>query len=125
MIGKGDSNHWVPLDGPADFGGKEAATKPMELVLIALGGCTGMDVISILKKMRVNYEELDIEISATRKEEHPKIFESIHIKYKIKGKEVEENKFKKAIEKSQNKYCSVSAILKQSAEVTYEYEIVE
>lgn len=124
FLGKSDSGHWVVLDGPSEFGGSEAGSRPMELVLIALGGCTGMDVASLLDKMRVEYDDLRLEISAERKEDHPKIFTKIHITYKIWG-DVSEDKVKKAIEKSQNKYCSVSEILRNSAELTYDYEIIE
>ncbi|MFP4005717.1 MAG: OsmC family protein [Candidatus Hadarchaeia archaeon] len=120
--GKADSNHWVSMDGPSDLGGFEAASKPMELILIALGGCTGMDVVSLMEKMRVEYEDLDIEISASREEEHPKVFSEIEILYKVWG-DVDEEKVKRAIDKSQNKYCSVSAMLRNTAEVSYSYEI--
>lgn len=124
FLGKSDSGHWVVLDGPSEFGGSEAGSSPMELVLIALGGCTGMDVASLLDKMRVEYDDLRLEVSAERKDEHPKIFTKIHITYRIWG-DVSEDKVEKAIEKSQNKYCSVSDILRNSAELTYDYEIIE
>lgn len=124
FLGKSDSGHWVVLDGPSEFGGSEAGSSPMELVLIALGGCTGMDVASLLDKMRVEYDDLRLEVSAERKDEHPKIFTKIHITYRIGG-DVSEDKVEKAIEKSQNKYCSVSDILRNSAELTYDYEIIE
>jgi len=123
FIGKGESNHWVVLDGPSEFGGTEAGTKPMELVLIALGGCTGMDVISILEKMNVEYTDFKMTITAEMAKEHPKKFTNIYIKYSIHG-DVPEEKMKKAIELSQTKYCSVSEMLRKSAEVTYEYEIL-
>lgn len=124
FLGKADSGHWVVMDGPSEYGGTEGGSKPMELVLIALGGCTGMDVVSLLDKMKVNYDDLKIEVSASREEDHPKIFTEIHIKYKIWG-DVPEEKVKKAINKSQEKYCSVSEILQNSAEVNYDYEIIE
>ena len=124
FIGKGDSNHWVALDGPEEHGGFEAGTRPMEMVLIGLGGCTGMDVISLLNKMRVEYDDLQIEIEASRKEEYPKIFTDIHIHYKVFGEDPSENKVKKAIDKSQNKYCSVSAMLQEAADIEYDYEII-
>lgn len=125
FIGKGESNHWVSLDGPEKFGGSEAGSKPMELVLISLGGCTGMDITSLLNKMRVNYDDFKIKLSAERSEEQPKIFTKIHIKYIFKGKDIPEDKIEKAVNLSQEKYCSVSAMLREAAEVTYEYEIRE
>jgi len=123
FVGKGESNHWVVLDGPSEFGGTEAGTKPMELVLIALGGCTGIDVISILEKMKVKYTDFKMAITAEMAKAHPKKFTKIHIKYSIHG-DVPEEKMKKAMELSQTKYCSVSEMLRKSAEVTYEYEIL-
>lgn len=122
-MGKGKTNHWVVMDGPFELGGSEAGTRPMELVLVALGGCTGMDVVSILGKMKVKFTDFKISITAEEKEEYPKIFKKIHIKYLIYG-DVPEDKVKKAIELSQTRYCSVSGILRKSAEVTYEYEIL-
>jgi len=123
FVGKGKTNHWVVMDGPFELGGSEAGTRPMELVLVALGGCTGMDVVSILGKMKVKFTDFKISITAEEKEEYPKIFKKIHIKYLIYG-DVPEDKVKKAIELSQTRYCSVSGILRKSAEVTYEYEIL-
>ena len=122
FVGKGDTNHWVVMDGPAIFGGTDAGTRPMELFLIALGGCTGMDVVSLLRKMKVNFTDFKISITVERKEEHPKIFTKIHIKYMIWG-DVPEDEVKKAIDLSQNRYCPISEISRKSAEVTYEYEI--
>jgi putative redox protein len=123
FVGKGDSNHWVVMDSLTKFGGSEAGTMPTELVLIALGGCTGMDVASALEKMRVNYRDFKITIDGERTDKYPKIFTKIHMKYSIYG-DVPEDKLKRAIELSQTKYCSVSEILKKSAELTYEYEIL-
>jgi putative redox protein len=123
FVGKGESNHWVAMDGSAKFGGAEAGTRPMELVLIALGGCTGMDVASTLEKMRVRYTDFKITINGETTEKYPKRFTKIHMKYSICG-DVPEEKLKRAIELSQTKYCSVSEILRKSAELTYEYEIL-
>lgn len=125
FLGKADSDHWVVMDGPTDLGGYDSGARPMELVLIALGGCTGMDVATLLDKMRVEYDHLEIQLSASQRKEYPKIFSEIHIKYKVFGEKVPEDKVEKAINKSQNKYCSVSGILRKSADISYEYEIVE
>jgi putative redox protein len=123
FVGKGDSNHWVAMDGSSEYGGAEAGTRPMELVLIALGGCTGMDVAWVLKKMRARYADLRIIINAERTEKDPKMFTKIRIKYSVRG-DVSEGEIKRAIELSQTSYCPVSQILRRSAEVTYEYEIL-
>lgn len=125
MMGRGESNHWVVMDGPERFRGHEAATRPMELLLISLGGCTGMDVISLMDKMRVPYNRLRLEISAERAEEHPKYYTKIHIHYIIYGKNLPVDKVEKAIDLSQNRYCSVSYMLRKSSELTYDYEIRE
>lgn len=125
LVGKADSNHWVPLDSVKTFGGSEAATKPMELVLIALGGCTSMDVLSILKKMRQDVRDYDLELDAEKAEGHPSVFTKIHLHYIIKGKNVNHDNVNKAIELSMNQYCSVSAMLKKSVDVTWDFEIKE
>jgi len=125
MMGRGESNHWVVMDGPEKFRGHEAATRPMELLLISLGGCTGMDVISLMDKMRVPYDRLKIEISYERAQEHPKYYTKIRIHYIIYGKDLPVDKVEKAINLSQNRYCPISYMLRKSSELTYDYEIQE
>ncbi len=125
FIGKGDSNHWVVMDGAETVGGSNAGTRPMELVLVALGGCTGMDVVSILRKKRVKFDKFEIKITGERAEEHPKVYTKVDIEYTIYGKDIKEKDVEQAIELSQSKYCSVSAILKKSgAELNYTYKII-
>ncbi len=125
FIGKGDSNHWVVIDGAETVGGSNAGTRPMELVLVALGGCTGMDVVSILRKKRVKFDKFEIKITGERAEEHPKVYTKVDIEYTIYGKDIKEKDVEQAIELSQSKYCSVSAILKKSgAELNYTYKII-
>ena len=124
MMGKGKSGHWVVMDGPEKVDGNDSATRPKELILIALGGCTGMDVISILKKMREELTRFEIEISAESEEErHPKVYTKIHIIYKLWGETLKKAVVEKAISLSQDSYCSVSAMLKKSVELTYSYQI--
>ncbi|MDZ7316219.1 MAG: OsmC family protein [candidate division KSB1 bacterium] len=125
LAGKSDSNHWVVMDTGKVLGGSEAGNKPMELVLIAMGGCTSMDVISILKKMRQDVRDYHIELEAEKATEHPAVFKKIHLKYVIVGKGIKAENVEKAIELSMTRYCSVSAMLKHSAEITWEYEIKE
>ncbi len=126
FIGKGESNHWVVMDGAESVGGSDAGTRPMELVLVALGGCTGMDVVSILRKKRVKFDKFEMKITGERTEEHPRVYTKVNIEYLIYGKDVREKDVEQAIELSQTKYCSVSAILKKSgAEVTYSYKIIQ
>ncbi|MCA6212959.1 MAG: putative redox protein [Thermococcaceae archaeon] len=98
---------------------------PMKTLLLSVAGCTAIDVVMILQKMREPIENLEVEISGERREEHPKIYTKVHIHYKIYG-DVKEEKAKRAIELSQEKYCSASAHLKLSGtEVTYSYEIIK
>jgi putative redox protein len=124
FIGKSDSRHWAVFDAPEEIDGQNGASRPMEMVLIAMGGCTGMDLGSLFKKMQVDYDRLEIKIHAERATEHPKIFTEIKLKYLITGKKADEEKIKKAIDLSMEKYCSVTAILRKSAKVSYEYEIL-
>ncbi len=122
VIARGDSNHWIVMDGPEKFKGHSAGPRPMEVLLMGLAGCTSQDVISILDKMHVEYKDFKLEITAERAPNHPKVYTKIHLTYMIWG-DVPEDKFKTAIELSETKYCSASAMLKKSSEVTYEYKI--
>ncbi len=124
FVGKGDTNHWVTIDGPKKFGGTEAATRPMELLLISLGSCTGSDVASILKKKRVEPINFEIDMNGETKDEHPKVFTKILVKYIFYGN-IEEKSVKSAIDLSQNKYCPVAAMLKKAeVKIEYSYKIV-
>ncbi len=123
-VGKADSNHWVPIDTSAKDDGSGAGTGPMEMVLIALAGCTAMDVESILKKKRADMRKLELEITAERASEHPKVFTKIHLVYIIHGN-VRQVDAEHAVSLSREKYCSVSAMLKSTAEIDHEVRIVE
>lgn len=100
-----------------------SAPSPMELVLIALGGCTGADVISILEKKRQRVTNYDVEVRGTRREEHPRIYTHIEVIHHVRGDHVDEKAVARAIELSETKYCSVSAMLAASAKITSRYEI--
>jgi len=125
FVAKADSNHWVTIDGPKQFDGSEAAPRPMELLLIALGSCTASDVASILKKKRVKLQKFEVTVSGERSEEHPKVFTKIHIEYIFGGENIRHEDLKRAIELSQDKYCPISAMLKKAVEITYSYHIIE
>ncbi len=124
FIGKADSNHWVPVDSKKEFTGSDAATHPMELILLALGGCTGCDVFSILQKKKVPLEDLEIHIDAERAEEHPKVFTKIHLEFIFVGKELNPTHLERSIQLSQQKYCPVSAMLRPSVPITTSYRII-
>ncbi len=125
LLAKGKSGHWMILDGSKEFGGSEAAAKPMELFLISLAGCTGMDVISLLNKMRVEFQDLRVNVEAERKDEHPRVFTSIKLEYIVYGDNIDEEKLKKAINKSQEKYCAASAMLKKCVPITHTYKVIQ
>ena len=115
----------VNFDAPKKYGGDETAPSPMETVLACLAGCTSYDVVSILKKKRQNITAYWVEIEGERHDEPPEVFTKIHIKYVIKGKNISKEAVERAIQLSYDKYCSVGAMLKKTAEVTTSYEIIQ
>lgn len=125
FAGKTDSKHWVPMDGPENFGGSDAGIRPKELLLLSLGGCTASDVASILNKKRVNLENFEINISADMTDEHPKVYTKINLEYIFYGKGIKEADVERAIELSQTKYCGVTAMLQKAMEITHTYKIIE
>lgn len=120
---KSDSNHWVIMDGPQMFGGSEAGTRPKELLLIALGGCTASDVIPIIKKKRVPLKGFEIHLTGNVREEHPQIYTAIHIEYVFYGDGINSSDIERAIELSMTKYCAISAMLKGNVKITHSYRI--
>ncbi|MBN2460178.1 MAG: OsmC family protein [Candidatus Cloacimonetes bacterium] len=105
------------FDSDKKYGGQGKGLRPKPLLLSALAGCTGMDVVSILKKMRIEDYKLNITVEAEQTEEHPKIYRKIYLNYNFRGKELPEDKIKKAVELSETRYCGVSAMLKKSADI--------
>ena len=123
LLGKSDSNHWVVMDGSPTFGGSNAGASPKELLLMALGGCTANDVIPILTKKRVPFDRIDINLTACVREEHPQVFDSIHIEYIVHGDDVDPAAIERAIELSTTKYCSISAMLQATVKITHSFKI--
>lgn len=123
FIGKTDSNHWVTMDGPENFGGSDASIRPKELILLALAGCTGSDVAVILQKKKINLDGFEINISADVQETHPQVFTKIHLEYLFYGNEIPKEAVERAIELSQKTYCSVTAMLQKAVEITHSYRI--
>jgi len=119
LAAKADTNHWVMMDGRDPSGGEGAASTPKELLLMALGGCTSMDVIPILKKMRVKVDAFEVHLTGNAREEHPQVFTDIHIEYILYGDAIPEADVERAIELSTTKYCSVSAMLRDSVKITH------
>jgi len=120
---KGESNHWVMMDGPESVGGTNAGSRPKELLLLALAGCTASDVTSILRKKRVPLQEFEMNITGQEVEEHPKAFSSIHLEYVFFGEGIQAADVERAIELSSSKYCSVSAMLRATVKITHSYRI--
>jgi len=123
FIGRADSGHAIVVDAGRDHGGDDSGPRPGELTLVALGGCTGIDVVTILNKMRVPFDSLEVAIEAEAADKHPKVWTEIRVKYLIRG-DVPEDKLKRAISLSREKYCSVGVILAATAKMTYDYEIL-
>ncbi|HCA68835.1 MAG TPA: OsmC family protein [Gammaproteobacteria bacterium] len=125
MVGESASGHAVVMDGPENLGGKNLGIRPMEMLLLGMGGCTTIDVMSMLKKMREEVRDCRAEISAERADDHPKVFTKIHIHFVVEGVDLDEKKVGKAIGLSADKYCSASIMLGKTAAVTHDFEIHE
>ena len=125
FIGESGSGHAVVMDGAPEAGGRNLGVRPMELVLLGVGGCTSFDVVSILKKQRQNVLDCVAEMQAERAQSDPKVFTKIHIHFIITGKGLKDEQVKRAIELSADKYCSASLMLKPQVEITHDYKIIE
>lgn len=124
FVGESGTGHAIVMDGSQDVGGKNTGMRPMELLLVGLGGCSGMDVISILEKKRQNVTDIDIIINGDKADTYPKKFTNITIEFIVKGKDLSEDAVKRAVELSMEKYCSVKATLEGSAKIKYSYKII-
>lgn len=124
FTGTGDAGATITMDARPEHGGRGTGPSPMETVLLALGGCTGMDVIDVLKKMRAPIDGLEIRITAERAEEHPRVFTRIALEYVFTGAALRADQVTRAVELSQTRYCSVSAMLRWGAELTHSWRIV-
>jgi putative redox protein len=121
----GESGHEVPLDGPADAGGENRGSRPMELVLMGLGACTSYDVISILAKSRQDVVDCVTELDADRADSVPSVFERIHIHFVVTGRNLDEKRVARAVALSADKYCSASIMLERAGvQISHDYEII-
>ena len=125
MVGKSHSGHSITMDGPPEIGGENLGVRPMEMLLLGVAGCTMIDVVTTLKKMRQDLTNCETKLSAERAIEHPKVFTDIHIKFIVKGQDLDPKKVEKAITLSAEKYCSASIMLGKTASITHDFEIVE
>lgn len=124
FVGSADSGHEVPMDGSPEFGGQNRGARPMDLVLIGMGGCTAFDVVHILKKARQEIADCVAHIDAERAPTDPKVFTRIHVHFVVTGKNLDAKKVAHAIELSADKYCSASIMLGKTAAITHDFEIV-
>jgi putative redox protein len=125
FIATADSNHDVILDSDPSVGGTDLGSRPMELILEGLAGCTAMDVISIMRKKRQNVTGFEVTAHAERAGQHPKVFTAIEINYIFRGKNIDPNAVERAIELSEQIYCPAQAMLAQVAPIKLNYQIIE
>jgi putative redox protein len=121
--GSADTGYRLPLDASTSVGGSDTGFRPMELIAIGLAGCTAMDVISILMKKRQQVQSFQVEVSAKRAPEHPRVFTHFQIKYRIRGSEIDKNAVERAIELSETKYCPAQAMFDDIADIELSYQI--
>jgi putative redox protein len=118
------NGHKIVIDAKAESGGDDLGPRPKTFMLAALGGCTGMDVVSILKKMRVDFKSVNVIVEGVLTEEHPKHFSKMHVIYEIEGDNLPMDKVEKAVSLSEERYCGVSAVYRKAMELTSEIRIV-
>ncbi len=123
--GSASSGHTLTMDADKEAGGTNAGFRPMELLLVGFGGCSGMDVISILRKKRQQVTGLEINVKGEKRDSYPKVYKEVHIEYVVKGKGVEKEAVERAIALSLEKYCSVGATLAKAGNITHSYRIIE
>jgi putative redox protein len=125
FVAETGTGHIVPMDGAPDAGGRNLAPRPMELVLAGTGGCTAFDVVLILKRSRQEVTGCSVSMKAERADTEPKVFTRIHFHYTLRGRGLKPESVERAIRLSAEKYCSASAMLAKTAEITHDWEIVE
>ncbi len=125
FVGESETGHAIVMDADTEVGGGNTGMRPTELLLVGLGGCSGMDVASILQKKREQVTGVEVNIKGEKADTHPKKFTDIEIEYIVSGKNISEEAVKKAIDLSMEKYCSVKATLEGVAKITYSYRIVQ
>ena len=124
FVGESGSGHSVVMDGAPEAGGRDLGIRPLEMLLLGLGGCTAFDVVSILQKSRQKMVDCEVEIEAERATDIPKVFTKIHIHFIVSGKDLDPNRVAKAVSLSADKYCSASRMLEKAATITHDFEVV-
>lgn len=125
FLGEADSGHAIVMDGSPEHGGRNLGVRPMEMLLLGMGGCTAFDVVHILKKSRQPVKDCVAEIEAERADSDPKVFTRIHVHFVVKGRDLDSKRVERAVHLSADKYCSASIMLGKVADITHDFEIVE
>lgn len=125
FVGEAGSGHAVVLDGPPEAGGRDIGMRPMEMVLVGMGGCTAFDVVTILAKARQDVTDCRVELRAERASAIPKVFTRIHVHFVVTGRGLKPAQVERAVKLSAEKYCSASIMLGRTAEITHDYEVLE
>ena len=125
FIGQSESGHSVVMDGAPEAGGKNLGVRPMEMLLMGLGGCSAFDVVMILRKSRQQVSDCVADLDATRADSDPKVFTKIHVHFTVSGKGLDPKRVEQAVKLSAEKYCSASIMLGKTAEITHDFELIE
>jgi len=125
FVGESGSGHAVVLDGPPDAGGRNIGMRPMEMMLVGMGGCTAFDVVAILRKARQAVVDCRVELDAERADAVPQVFTRIHVHFIVTGRALNAAQVERAVKLSAEKYCSASIMLGRTAEITHDFEIIE
>jgi len=125
FVGQSESGHSVVMDGPPESGGRNLGVRPMEMLLLGLGGCSAFDVVHILRKGRQAVTDCVADLDATRADTDPKVFTRIHVHFTVTGKNLDSRRVEQAVNLSAEKYCSASVMLGKMAEITHDFEVVE
>lgn len=124
FVGESGSGHSVVMDASPEVGGRDLGVRPMEMLLLGLGGCASIDVVMILQRSRQAVKDCTVQISAERAESEPKVFTHIHLHFVVEGDHLSEDRVKRAINLSAEKYCSASLMLGKTAKITHDYEVL-
>ncbi len=123
FVGESGSGHSVVMDASPEVGGRDLGPRPMEMLLLGLGGCSSIDVLMILQKARQDVTDCTVEIEAQRADSEPKVFTKIHLHFVVEGRNLTAKRVERAVQLSAEKYCSASLMLEKSAEITHDYEV--
>ncbi len=125
FVAEGGSGHSFTMDGSPEVGGRNLASRPMEVVLMGMGGCTAIDVVSMLKKQRQDIEGVEVALEAERATGHPMVFSAVKLVYTVRGRKLNKALVERAVSLSDEKYCSATAMIRKSAAITHEVVLVE